>query len=344
MKRTLKVAVFVFIFALITGIVEVAGISAASKKTPAKPKISVKVTDDNVKVTIKKTKNAEGYEIYIKDPDASDYKKSATVEKNGKAKRTYTISGLSEGAYKIKVRAYNGTIYSKYSSAKKAVVRSVYDFSDVEQGDIISFGRYEQDNVSKNGKENIEWVVLSKSKKGLLLMSRYILDVKPFHSVDEGTVWEKSTLRSWLNKDFYGTAFNDTEKSMIKKQTLSNKENDSKSLGGKNTKDKVFLLSVEDTNNTAYGFNDESEYYDITARSAATKYALSKGLIALSSSENINYGTADGEPSSIWWLRDPGLTGIRGTGIDGQGEYLTNIPYVSTEVGVRPVIFISLKS
>ena len=344
MKRLLKVAVFVFLFALITGVVGSQGISAASEKTPAKPKISVKVTDDNVKVTIKKTKNALGYEIYVKEPDASGYKKSATVEKNGKAKRTYTFTGLSEGTYRIKVKAYNGSTYSKFSSVKKAVVKSVYDFSDAQQGNIIDFGRYEQDNVTKNGKEKIEWVVLSKSKKGLLLISRYILDVKPFHSVDEGTVWEKSTLRSWLNKDFYGTAFNDTEKSMIKKQTISNKENDSGSLGGKNTKDRVFLLSVEDTNNTAYGFNDESVYYDITVRSAATKYALAKGLVALSSSENINCGTADGEPSCIWWLRDPGLTGIRGTGIDSQGEYLTNIPYISTDVGVRPVIFISLKS
>ena len=103
MKRLLKVAVFVFLFALITGVVGSQGISAAPEKTPAKPKISVKVTDDNVKVTIKKTKNALGYEIYVKEPDASGYKKSATVEKNGKAKRTYTFTGLSEGTYRIKV-------------------------------------------------------------------------------------------------------------------------------------------------------------------------------------------------------------------------------------------------
>ena len=138
-------------------------------------------------------------------------------------------------------------------------------------------------------------------------------------------------------------AFDDTEKKMLKKKSIPNKENDSNSLGGKNTKDKVFLLSVDDTNNTQYGFNDENEYYDITARCAATPYALSKGLVALSSLDHINCGTADGEPSSLWWLRDPGLTGIRGTGIDAQGEYLTNIPYVSTDVGVRPVIFVELK-
>jgi hypothetical protein len=218
-----------------------------------------------------------------------------------------------------------------------------YDFSYAEQGDIVTFGSYEQDNDSETGQEQIDWVVLSKSKNGVLLLSKYILDVKPFHSVDEGTVWEQSTLRTWLNKDFYNTAFDDTEKKMLKKKSIPNKENDSNSLGGKNTKDKVFLLSVDDTNNTKYGFNDENEYYDITARCAATPYALSKGLAALSSSDHINCGTADGEPSSLWWLRDPGLTGIRGTGIDAQGEYLTNIPYISTDVGVRPVIFVALK-
>ena len=343
MKKVFKGVIFVFTLALIVSSFSLTKISGATQKTPAKPKIGVKVTDDKIKLTIRKTKNAEGYEVYVKAPAGSGFAKAATVKKDGKVNRTYTFIDMAEGEYSIKVRAYAGGSYSKYSKTKTAVVKSKYDFSDAKQGEIIKFGRFEQDNQKKNGKEQIEWVVLSKNKKGLLLISKYILDNRPFHDIDEGTVWEKSTLRAWLNKDFYKTAFNDTEKGMIQKQSISNEYNDSKTLGGKKTKDNVFLLTVNDTNNTGYGFN-ETEYYDSTVRASATKYALAKGLASYSSSDNENYGTLDGEPSSSWWLRDPGLTGLRGTVIDYQGEIQTIIPYTSTEFGVRPVIFIKLKS
>lgn len=343
MKKLSKGIVLLFALALIVSTFRGVDALAATSKTPAKPKISVKITDDKIKLTINKTKNAEGYEVYIKNPGDSQYTKATTVKKDGKAKRTYTFIDMAEGEYTIKVRAYAGSSYSKYSAAKKAVVKSVYDFSDVEQGEIIKFGRFEQDNAKKNGKEQIEWVVLSKNKKGLLLISKYILDTRPFHDIDEGTVWENSTLRSWLNKDFYKVAFNDTEKAMIQKQSIPNDYNDSKTLGGKNTKDNVFLLNINDTNNAGYGFN-ETEYYDSTARAAATKYALAKGIEAYKPSDNENYGTLDGEPSSSWWLRDPGLTGLRGTVIDFQGEIQTRMSYTGTDIGVRPVIFIDFKS
>ena len=91
---------------------------ATTKKTPAKPKITVKVSDNEVTVTINKTKNAEGYEIFVKNPDSSTYEKAATIKKNGKAKRAYKLSNLQNGTYKIKVRAYNGNKFSKYSAVK----------------------------------------------------------------------------------------------------------------------------------------------------------------------------------------------------------------------------------
>ena len=99
-----------------------ADVLAATKKTPAKPKITVKVTGNEITVTINKTKNAEGYEIYVKNPDSSKYEKAATVKENGTAKRTYKLSDIPKGTYKIKVRAYNGSKYSKYSAVKTAKV------------------------------------------------------------------------------------------------------------------------------------------------------------------------------------------------------------------------------
>ena len=113
-------AIVLIVSSLVLGYTEA---YAATKKTPAKPKIAVKVSDNEVTVTINKTKNATGYEIYIKNSDASSYEKIATIKKNGKAKRTYKLSDLQKGTYKIKVRAYNGNKFSKYSAVKTVEIK-----------------------------------------------------------------------------------------------------------------------------------------------------------------------------------------------------------------------------
>jgi len=106
----------------------------------------------------------------------------------------------------------------------------------------------------------------------MLLLSKDIIDCMRFHDVEKDTVYELSTIRTWLNKSFYRTAFNTTEKKMIIKQTLENKEGlktlSKDKLGGKTAKDKVFFLSKDDIQNTDYGFNDGSVYYNETLRAA----------------------------------------------------------------------------
>ena len=122
MRKVKRFIIFAIAFAMMMGLFGYSNIYAATKKTPAKPKIEVKVTDNTIKLTIKKTKNAEGFEVFVNSPGSSDYEKAVTIKKNGKSKRTYTFTDLSEGTYKIKVRAYNGSKYSKYSAVKEAKV------------------------------------------------------------------------------------------------------------------------------------------------------------------------------------------------------------------------------
>ena len=43
-------------------------------------------------------------------------------------------------------------------------------------GDTITFGTYEQDNNTSNGKEAIEWTVLDKNGMSVLLISKQALD------------------------------------------------------------------------------------------------------------------------------------------------------------------------
>ena len=59
--------------------------------------------------------------------------------------------------------------------------------------------------------EPIEWKVLkveNDGEKKMLLVADKILDNIPFNETSETTVWENSSIRNWLNGEFYYTAFN----------------------------------------------------------------------------------------------------------------------------------------
>ena len=80
-------------------------------------------------------------------------------------------------------------------------------FPGLKVGDIVQFGRYEQDNDLENGPEPIEWRVLEIKDQAALLLSRSILDLKSYHYRDAATSWMSCTLRKWLNEDFVEAAF-----------------------------------------------------------------------------------------------------------------------------------------
>lgn len=193
-------------------------------------------------------------------------------------------------------------------------------------GDIITFGAYEQDNKTANGKEEIEWKVLEKDENGkMFLISRYALDCRHYHSSVEKVTWETSDIRSWLNNDFYNTAFTKSERAKIKTTTLENRDNaDYNTDGGNDTKDKVFLLSI-----------DEAKAYlpsTVERVCIATKYAESQG----SQLESLTR-------SCRWWLRSPGSTLYNASFVKLDGFILQLGTPVSVEKrSVRPAMWVEL--
>ena len=91
----------------------------------AKPKITVKADGDSIAVTIKKTENAEGYKVYVKAEGAKKYSLAETIELDGSAKRQIVLSGMANGTYSVRVRAYAGETNSKYSKVKTVTVDAV---------------------------------------------------------------------------------------------------------------------------------------------------------------------------------------------------------------------------
>lgn len=108
----------------------------------------------------------------------------------------------------------------------------------LKPGDIIEFGAYEQDNITGNGPEPIEWQVLDVDGDEAFLVSVHSLDGRGFNETRRMQVsWEDSDIRKWLNQDFIDTAFSDEEKASL--VPVDNETVD-------HSKDLVFLISNEE--------------------------------------------------------------------------------------------------
>ncbi len=221
-----------------------------------------------------------------------------------------------------------------------------------DTGDIILFGSYEQDNNFSNGKEPIEWIVLSNDGEKILVLSKYALDCKPYNTNYKEITWENCTLRNWLNDEFYNSAFTSTEMAIIIKSCIENNDNSEYGTdGGNDTYDNVFLLSMYDMINTGFGFSGDFNEYDVARRCAATEYAKAQGAFLTEQYYDYYEGkskpcaTADGEPTCWWWLRSPGYSAYYAVNVYAGGSISMDVHIVNIDnLAVRPALYISLKS
>ena len=114
--------------------------------------------------------------------------------------------------------------YSDSADKAKDIYKKQHSF-DKKVGHYVSFGKYEQDNNTSNGKEKIEWLVLEVKDGKALVISKYALDCKPYNTSSTNVTWETCSLRNWLNNDFINSAFSATEKTMIPSVKVSADKN-----------------------------------------------------------------------------------------------------------------------
>lgn len=193
-------------------------------------------------------------------------------------------------------------------------------------GDTVFFGEYEQDNLTSNGKEGIEWLVLDKKNDKVLLISKHVLVDKAFDESGSNATWENCSLRKWLNADFINDAFSTAEQSKIQSTQVPADKNPKFDVdSGNPTTDKVFLLSVLEVEKY-FSSAETKELFDVVAGS------------------NV---------SNPWWLRTSGASGSIFNFSDGLQNCATLITIsgaisyggnpVGTAKGVRPAMWVSLK-
>ena len=117
------------------------------------------------------------------------------------------------------------------------------DFDMHSTGSVLQFGTFEG--------EPINWIVLNKQFDKALLMTEEPLTSKPFHSETSRATWENSTIRTWLNDDFYNSAFSEAEKNLIRETQNTSIINSHRFMSNNqektiSTTEKVFLLSEDE--------------------------------------------------------------------------------------------------
>lgn len=205
-------------------------------------------------------------------------------------------------------------------------------FRAAEKGDAVAFGRYEQDNNPGNGPEPMDWIVLDKVDGKLLLLSSACLAGKAYNAESFAPVtWETCSLRAWLGGEFFDSAFSEHEREKVAAVVNHNEDHSTVGTpGGKDTEDRVFLLSESDA--VIYLNNDYSQ--DTIGRAMASDYAVANGL------------QTDEDGLCSWWLRSPGMYEYIAQFVDQQGKPYpnggsTDIDYL---FGVRPAIWVDLNT
>ena len=191
------------------------------------------------------------------------------------------------------------------------MVKEKTGIHNLKIGDTFIFGKYEQDGYIPNGTEAIEWRVLDKKGEKYFVISEYILDNHPYEDSYDRADWEFSEVRPWLNNTFYSKAFNSTEKKMILTTTVKAEYSEYATGYERDTKDKIFLLSLSEV---------EGYFYNAKDRKATTT----------------EYADISRYPN--WWLRTPGYFGA--CYINDDGLISTSGNYCMNNMGIRPAMWI----
>ncbi len=194
-------------------------------------------------------------------------------------------------------------------------------------GERVFFGRYEQDNNLHNGQEEIEWQVLSVERDRALLISRYILDSKWYQGNRNGVTWENSYIRNWLNGTFYNSAFTSSEQRSILEVSNSNPDNPqfAAGRGGNSTRDRIFLLSIDEANRYFYSDRDRQCLLTDYARVNGGPYSV------------------DSTGYAWWWLRSPGQNVVSAADVFPSGRINAEGYWTDDKtIGVRPAFWLDL--
>jgi hypothetical protein len=192
-------------------------------------------------------------------------------------------------------------------------------------GDIIPFGEY-------------DWRVLDVREERALIITEDIVEQRKYHEEYVDVTWETCDLRKYLNGEFLSKL----DSSRILTTPVKNDGNLwYGTKGGRDTQDKIFLLSLEEVD---YYFGNSGDYSSMRRKKYDNgKYIADSNGYYLSNNHDSSRVAKYGDEVCWWWLRSPGyfsydavdVSEVGGVGVDGScvDDY---------NGGVRPALWINL--
>ncbi|GHU64986.1 hypothetical protein AGMMS49983_11940 [Clostridia bacterium] len=223
--------------------------------------------------------------------------------------------------------------------------------------------------------KTLQWRILDIEEGRALLITEEIIDMRAYNEVtdkqaallldenysynpdDFTTTWAECSLRAWLNDDFLKD-FDAKAVGQILDTAVKNDDNpEYGTLGGADTTDKVFLLSIDEVNKYFASDEDmvaefhpsEQQLSDIAERIAknpASRYWDADWYGDAEAAKNeLSEGFADYNGAWFWWLRSPGIYAGGAADVYGDGGVNDSGLYVTHDyIGVRPALYLNLES
>lgn len=237
-------------------------------------------------------------------------------------KRAFEL--VDAGDYVAAYEAFGELGDYKNSLAERKDIKEDHPLYFKDVGDEIVFGTYPQ--TAEGRSADIEWIILEVDRDNhhLMLISKYALERRAFHDINENISWADSTLRFWLNNEFIKEAFSGFEKrALLTHQTEARDNWEYGTPGGEETTNKVYLLDLKNFDDLLTGKPD-------IAKCVPTEYAIKQGA------------DVEGDYCN-WWLRSPGEYQNYAAIVDTQGGFINSGRGVSNDtICVRPVIWVDI--
>jgi hypothetical protein len=200
----------------------------------------------------------------------------------------------------------------------------------MQTGDIVPFGSY-------------DWHVLAIQGDKALIITDQIIEQRSYHNKYVDITWAECSLREYLNTEFYGR-FSPEEQARIIPVLNKNPDNPwFHTLGGADTEDKIFILSLEEL--ACQYFGDSSALLYNPRKNQRYWYERKD-------KNNDKRGAilADKGYGSWYWIRTPGRFSIKAVyvfpdgniGIHGNNILKGNVADGYCAGGVRPAMWIAL--
>ena len=213
--------------------------------------------------------------------------------------------------------------------------------NSINEGDIISFGKY-------------LWRVLQTNGNSALILTETTIGKAPFHDMAGATTWEHCNLRKYLNAEFLDT-FTSAEKSRIMKTKLSDRNNPWYDVScGNPTFDNVFLLSYDevvlylgdsgDLQNKNGFYCDKNGNFTRAAENSMYTQKPHGDAIFDQYNDARKVLNAKGK-DDWWWLRSPGGQGAHTAGSIGYlGEiWICGDDAYRVDGGIHPALWLEIR-